>query len=65
MIHYKENDELIMKGTGGELLAEVGIISVHVIQQMITCGMSKSKAVTKFYETLESSIKLYESEGEL
>lgn len=63
MIHYKENDDLIMEGTVGELLSEVGIIDVHVIQQMIECGMSKSNAITKFYEVLEISIKVYESEG--
>ena len=65
MIHYKENDILEMEGTGGELLAEVGIISVHVIQAMINNGLPKKFAITKFYEVLEYSIKLYERDGEL
>lgn len=65
MIYFNKNDECIMEGTEVELLTEVGIMSVYLIQQMITCGMSKSKAITTFYKALESSIKLYESKGKL
>lgn len=65
MIHYNEDNIIVISGTGGELLAEVGIISVNIIQQMIKCGMSKSMAITIFYKALEDSIKVYESEGEL
>lgn len=65
MIHFNEDSTVEIQGTDSEILAEVGVISVNVIQQMIKIGMSKSDAITKFYETLETSIKVYESVGEL
>ncbi len=65
MIHFKEDDKLEMNGTGFDLLSESCIIAVHVIQSMIECGLTKDFAITKFYESLEQAIKIYESDGEL
>lgn len=65
MINYNNNNELEIAGTGGELLAEFGIISVQLIKNMISVGVSKDYAINKFYEVLENTIKVYEQEGEL
>lgn len=65
MIHYTYDSTLEIEGTGSEILAEVGIISVNIIQQMVEIGIPKSYAITIFYKALECSIKVYEREGEL
>lgn len=65
MIHYNDDNTIEMEGTGADVLAETGIIIVHVIQMMIKNGMQKSDAITQIYKAIEHSIKVYESFGEL
>ena len=65
MIHYIDDNTLKLDGNGGELLTEYGIIGVHLIKAMINVGITKEYAITKLYEVIETSIKVYQDGGEL